>query len=267
MAPAGFAGAYLTRALALRRNRWQITPGWVGESGFRGGGLMAGLPRWWGRKTDEVDWQRDLAARQRAAGTQLVADPPGWSERGRRVRRISRIVSRPVVRIAAALAGGALADLQDHHHVVLSDGTIVGTSGGFLVAVTIQTLARRLLKRIELTPLEHAERGVPLIELLNELWRYEQDFLNDLPDLDEYEEWLSAATDRIGRYSPQLANEWAVPEPAFATEPDCVTAAVIRERIERTQNLHREVVNDGVALEQLAAAGFPGAELEMAGRA
>jgi hypothetical protein len=227
---------------------------------------MAGLPQRWGKKPDEVDWQRELAARQGDAGPVLVADPPGWAPRARSVCKIWRTLSEPVTAIAAALGGAVLGGLQDHH-VVLSTGTAVGLSVGGVLGVGLRTLARHMLRPTQLSPLEHAERGVPLIELLNELWRYEQDFLNDLPDLDEYEEWLSAATGRIGRYSPQLASEWAAPDPAFANQADRMTAEMIRERIERTRTLHREVVNAGVPLQQLAAAGFPGAQAELALRA
>jgi hypothetical protein len=228
--------------------------------------LMLGLPQRWIRNTDEIDWQRELAARQSHAGPVLVADRPGWEPRRRTLRQFWRIVGSPLTSVATGVTGVVLAGLQDHH-VVLSAGTVVWGSVGVLIGSVVQALARRLLRRTELSPLVHAERGVPLIEILNDLWRYEQDFLKELPDLDEYEEWMSAATAQIGRYSPQVASEWATPDPAFSAQRDRVTAEAIRERIERTQTLHREVVNAGVSLEQLAAAGFPGAQAELGVRA
>jgi hypothetical protein len=221
---------------------------------------MAGLR---GRRPAEVDWQQELAAQQQDAGTVVAAEPPERAARRRRALELWRTYKGPVNAICVPIASAALIDFRFHHGNALAQAILWAAVVGS-VAWGVQTLTRRHSK---LRALEHEQRGVPLLEILNGLWRTEENFLEDLPDLEEYQQWLTSATDEIKRYSPALAGEWAVPGAALSAQPDHITADVITERIERTKALHRKVVTEGVSLTELAAARSLSGEAALAARA
>jgi hypothetical protein len=167
--------------------------------------------------------------------------------------------------VGTFLGGSILAPLLDHHPF-LSLGNLLSTLGTVLALGVIVTGLRAVWRRRDRQRIfEHVLSGRPAVELLNGCWLETQGWLAEPPGRETYERWLIAVHERLVGVSPSLAAEWGVPDEAPQSDP--MSWAVISERRERIKAMHRRVASQGLALEELAAAGVLGADIALSARA
>jgi hypothetical protein len=241
------------------------------------------------RKPKELDWQSLFAEEHPRALSVPVPPASPIGKPDRRARSASPI-GKPdrqarsadtharVLRLwrmsKPSLIGGAMFALGTFASSKLLTGAPVsiagylgGAIGGIVAGLTINLIRRESAARANERTLQQAERGLPVIHVLTFRGIEAAGFLNQPPSLEQYEQWLRIVGHDLAGYSPALAREWAVPDAAIGDLRGAVNADAIRQRMARIEMMGQRVGTEGVPLEQLVAAGVPGAESVLALRA
>jgi hypothetical protein len=219
------------------------------------------------RRGTDQDYHELYALRQEQS---LVGRGPHIGTLGRFTRRLRQL--SPLVKVVLAIPP-----------VVSTIGIVGGvfhrgwgeaiTTAAALVLLFTLTLGNHKFinrhlpwanRRSTVAALQQARSGAAPVVLFNRLWGEAKRLLDDPPDWHYYDAWLRGAETQIAQYSQALAAEWNAPEAARGRPQDDVSSEVIEQRLERIQTLHRRVAHDGVPLQELARAGFPGAEAQRA---
>jgi hypothetical protein len=208
----------------------------------------------------DYEWQAERAARQTGTSPAAITEQCQNPGARNRVRLVWRWAQAPIFAATVTALFTVLFELQDHHRVALSVDQILPTTVVATIAAGIAAINKWRHRHDDL---KRAQGGQPLVELFNELWRDGREFLELPPDSSEYAQWLTESRDEIGQYSPSLAADWSRGETTFAAGPPSREA--LERRVELVKALHRKVATEGVSLEELAAAGFPGAQEALTG--
>jgi hypothetical protein len=203
----------------------------------------------------DYDWQAELATRQVTTSLAAITEPSQTARAGNRVRVVWRWTKAPIIAGTGTALVTVFFELQDHHRVALSVDHILPTTVGAIIGAGTAAINKWRHRHDEL---KRAQGGQPLVELFNELWRDGREFLELPPDSSEYAQWLTESRTEIGQYSPSLAADWSGCETTSAADPPSQDA--LEQRVELVKTLHRKVATEGVSLEELAAAGLPGAQ-------
>lgn len=181
--------------------------------------------------------------------------------------RVPRRVRRVLEILAGALgSGGAISLLIDHTMSKAVAGSLMvgGWSLAWLVEPTKKADAEARATEAEL---RRATRGDELIHLFYMMGQEGRYFRMKTPYAGNYQDWLDSAAVQIARYSPSLAAEWAPLEHGRMSPLDPPSPAAVLERLDRITKMHDRISKNGISLEELAAAGFPGAKKALAASA
>jgi hypothetical protein len=218
---------------------------------------MANLS-WRRRQSSDFDWEAELAARQPSAA---VASPPKpfWTRVREPVARLPRRVRWTLNILASALDSAGSLDLVFHDSKargVALGMIITGLALGFLVWPFKRTDAAALATE---SAHKSATRGTDLLRLFYVMSHEATQFRVRPPHAGNYDYWLTSATEEVARYSPSLAAEWERPELKRGPLLDPPPPEAILERLNRITEMYNRIDKNGISLEELAAAGFPGA--------
>jgi hypothetical protein len=210
------------------------------------------------RKSGDYDWEAELAARQQSSAPNRPRRS-WWKQlriwRARLPRRVRRALDIVAGVLAASGASGLL--VNPSRSTLLAVGLILT---GLALAVLLSPFKRRDAFATALeTALKKATRGDPLIQLFYVMGHQGTYFRVRPPSADAYERWLESAGGQIARYSSALAAEWAQPEQGRVSPLDRPSPEAVLERLDRITEMHDRIAKDGISLDELAAAGFPGA--------
>jgi len=246
MAPAGFAGAYLTPEFAHADPRCQSTPGNASDRArfSRGGGKRASLVSKirLGRSSRYHDWQQDLAAPS-AESRMLV--PVGESAPA--VRRASPTVWAARALIPALLGIYILLAVGPSGSYVSVAAVVLGPSivGPLLRAVLTRLRARSDRHMAELAGRQQAagEELDPAHErelrrLLDKCTVELRGFVDSPPTRRRYQRWVRSREDRLARVWPELAGDWARRDLNDTNSGVTVSRAELEARGERITELY-----------------------------
>jgi hypothetical protein len=215
------------------------------------------------RKFVDYDWEAELAARQPWT---TVASPPKrlWMRVREPVARLPRRARWALDVLGGVLGGAGFLDLVFHHSEARGTAfamMVTGWALAFLLAPFKKTDSEAMAAE---KALKRATRGTDLVQLFYVMGHEGAQFRVRPPHAGNYDEWLTSAREQIAQYSPSLAIEWDRPERTRGTLLDPPSQEAIRERLARIAEMHDRISKNGVPLEELAAAGFPGASEALA---
>jgi hypothetical protein len=183
-----------------------------------------------GRKPKEVDWQAELAASSAAhAGAQAPAAVRGGAGWSRRFPTIFWGLVRPAVALVAT-AGLVIG----RHHLA---GVVLGVL--WVCLWPLDALAARRRKR------EREAAESPTIEQqiqweLRAISRELRWIIDSPPERSIYEAWINGATQKLQRFSPEVAERWGRPDLGRRCSGSQVSDAELSARRGRMLELYAE---------------------------
>jgi hypothetical protein len=195
------------------------------------------------KRHDEDDWQRQLQAEPSLV---LVSEEERARQLGQEVA--GRRLRRSLHAFAGLLFAGAVVFVAADPHKVYAKylvalGPVALLLGHLAITVVgVMSSQRRARRRLELG-LGEAPLDVLLRRLL---YSFEQDckgFLADPPQRRAYADWLASGTERLQKLSPDIATDWAKPDPSDRLTGRNVSKPELEARARRIADLRRTVMD------------------------
>jgi hypothetical protein len=210
------------------------------------------------RRSNDYDWEAELAARQPWSA---ATSPPKrfWMRIREPVARLPRRVRWALNISAGALSSAGFLDLLFHDSTsrgVALAAILTGWALAWYIGPFKKTDSAAMATE---SALKSATRGTELLRLFYVMSHEATHFRVRPPHAGNYDYWLTSATEEIARYSPSLGAEWERPELMRGAPLDPPPPEAILERLNRITEMYNRIDKNGISLEELAAAGFPGA--------